>query len=476
MAHWPAEYYLQEGDILLNCTGTGTIGRACLVSRRDVDQPKVIDSHVAIIRPNKNVVDPRYLFSWIRSREVQSAIAGLATGATNQIELSRTAIATLPIPLAPLNEQIRIADTIDELLFLVDACRARLDRVPSVLRRFRQAVLAIAASGQLTAKWRVEADLSTWGFERAEHICETVQSGGTPKQGFIEDAGIPFLKVYNIVNQSIDFHYKPQFVTTTVHNGVLAKSRTRPGDVLMNIVGPPLGKVAIVPDEFPEWNINQAIALFRPSERITTKWLYYFLCSGHSVASVEHQTRGSAGQANISLSQCRNFIFPVPPLDEQHEIVRRAEILFAYANNVEIHYEAAYTQIEQLLPVLLTKAFLGELAPQDSNDEPASGLLERMHYAHPTQDTSARVPVRKPSAKDKVKSKENKLMLTKSDIESSHLYSILKVRGPLSPEELWLASRLEIDDFYDQLREEEARNLLREVRNEFAMSVLLEAT
>ena len=93
----------------------------------------------------------------------------------------------------------------------------------------------------------------------------------------------------------------------------------------MNIVGPPLGKVAVVSDHFYEWTFNQALTLFRPSERVTTEWLYVVLCSGIPYEEILMQTRGSAGQSNISLTQCREMLLPVPPVGEQAEIVRRVE-------------------------------------------------------------------------------------------------------------------------------------------------------
>ena len=66
-----------------------------------------------------------------------------------------------PFVLAPLNEQKRIADKLDAVLARVDACRERLDRVPAILKRFRQAVLAAATSGKLTEEWRASNDDST---------------------------------------------------------------------------------------------------------------------------------------------------------------------------------------------------------------------------------------------------------------------------------------------------------------------------
>lgn len=161
----------------------------------------------------------------------------------------------------------------------------------------------------------------------------------------------------------------------------MAKSRTQPGDVLMNIVGPPLGKVAIVPANHPSWNINQAITLFRPSERISTGWLYCILCSGVNISDIVHETRGSAGQINISLSQCRDFVFPVPPASEQAEIIRRVEALFALADRIEARATAARTHAQRLSALTLAKAFRGELVPQDPENEPASKLLKRVASA-----------------------------------------------------------------------------------------------
>ena len=96
-----------------------------------------------------------------------------------------------------------------------------------------------------------------------------------------EAGDVPFLKVYNVtMDGRVDFSIKPTFVDTTTNENQLARSRVRPGDVLMNIVGtPPLGKVAIVPDAHPEWNINQAIVAFRPKSSLNSRFLAHCLMS-----------------------------------------------------------------------------------------------------------------------------------------------------------------------------------------------------
>lgn len=86
---------------------------------------------------------------------------------------------------------------------------------------------------------------------------------------------------------------------------------------------------------------------------------------------------------------------PLPSNQEQIEIVRRVETLFAYADRLEARYAAARTQVEKLTPALLAKAFRGELVPQDPNDEPASELLARIKSSKSIQ--TKKKTTRKPS-------------------------------------------------------------------------------
>jgi len=134
----------------------------------------------------------------------------------------------------------------------------------------------------------------------------------------------------------------------------------------MNIVGPPLGKVAVVTDQYPAWSINQALTLFRPSERVSTSWLYIYLCSGISVAQVLNDTKGSVGQVNISLSQCRDFLIPVPTVEEQAEICHRVESLLALSDAVARRVSAASTIVDRSSRAVRSRAFRGELLPNEA--------------------------------------------------------------------------------------------------------------
>ena len=78
------------------------------------------------------------------------------------------------------------------------------------------------------------------------------------------------------------------------------------------------------------------------------------------------------------MRQLRTFELRLPSMEEQIEIVRRVDILFAFADRLEARLQTAQTATDRLTPALLSKAFRGELVPQDPNDEPASELLRRL--------------------------------------------------------------------------------------------------
>ncbi|TPL81891.1 restriction endonuclease subunit S [Mesorhizobium sp. B2-3-12] len=373
---------VRSDDVLLNITGA-SIGRVTVAPER-MDGARV-NQHVAIIRTTEGI-EPVFVAKFLASPPIQQFIVAENYGVTRQA-LTKAMIEEIELPVPPLPEQRRIVAKIESLAGKSRRARDHLDHIPRLVDKYKQAVLAAAFRGDLTSSDRVAQGWPDWTFERAADVCAKVQSGGTPKEGF-ETTGVPFLKVYNIVDQSVSFDYRPQFVTPSVHAGELRKSIALPGDVLMNIVGPPLGKVAIVPTTYPAWNLNQALTLFRPSARVGTKWLYHFLCSGLSVTEIANETKGSAGQVNISLSQCRNFMFPVPSSAEQEEIIRRIETALNWIDRLASDANSARKLIDRLDQSVLAKVFRGKLLPQDPTDEPASALLERIRAG---RDTAAKV-------------------------------------------------------------------------------------
>ena len=185
--------------------------------------------------------------------------------------------------------------------------------------------------------------------------------------------------MYNLRNQKIDFDYKPQYIKEEVHNGKLQRSRTEIGDLIMNIVGPPLGKLALIPKSLPQANFNQAAVLIRPylHKDIINIYLKAYLEEMSEINSIS--TKGSAGQINISLTQSQNMRIPLPPLQEQIRIINELRVWLTSVQQIEDGRETLNLVMRQTKSKILDLAIHGKLVPQDPTDEPASVLLKRIN-------------------------------------------------------------------------------------------------
>lgn len=123
---------------------------------------------------------------------------------------------------------------------------------------------------------------------------------------------------------------------------------------------------------------------------------------------IELEARSTSGVNNINGDEVRALHILLPPVNEQEAIVNRAGQLLALADQIEVRYQKAKTQIDKLTPSILAKAFRGELVPQDPNDEPAEKLLERIRAARASQPATATGKKRARSMKREAVRKQQK--------------------------------------------------------------------
>lgn len=355
--------FVKNGDVLINSTGTGTIGRVGYFDK-SILSPNlrlVTDTHVTTVRCNDNNC-PKFFYFFLKQKENYLELKGVGT--TNMKELHADVLENLSFPLPPtLAEQKRIVSRIESMFTKLDEATDKAQSVVDGFELRRAAILHKAFTGELTAKWRKENGVKdeSWEEKRLEDVCEKIVCGKTPKEFISTTGDIPYLKVYNISNNKIDFETTPQFIPKEIHEGKLASSILKPYDVIMNIVGPPLRKIAIIPEDYPEWNMNQAIVRFRPLNEVNYKYLYWALINPETLSSVIEETRGVVGQQNISVSQSRNLIIPVPTLPEQQEIVRILDTVLEKESRAKETAQTVLDQIALLKKSILARAFRGEL-------------------------------------------------------------------------------------------------------------------
>jgi len=332
-----------------------------------------------VIRPLAKI-NPNYIYRFLSQPLIRHAAKDNFTGTAGQSRVPTSFIEQLELPLPPLAEQQRIVAKLELLLGQVDACRRRLDKIPTLLKRFRQSVLAAACSGRLTEDWRgddsYEDDLPAgWASKTLDSIF-SVRTGGTPSRKnltYYQKGTIPWIKTSEVHN--CDIVQTEEFITEKASQESNAKIFPA-GTLLIAMYGEGKTRGQIGRLTFPAAT-NQACAALINTDlpQTTNRYVFYYLLSQYY--DLRAQSAGG-NQPNLNLGIVKGWYVSIPPLPEQQEIVRRVERLFALADNIEQRYKKAQAFIGKLTPSLLAKAFRGELVPQDPNDEAASVLLGRI--------------------------------------------------------------------------------------------------
>lgn len=218
--------------------------------------------------------------------------------------------------LPPLEEQVRIARA---LLAAAQAVDAAIDLGLQGVRT-RDAVLGSLVTGGVGFDYRDSRTIYElplprgWRIVKIAELCTApVTSGTTPRTGKTnEDTGHPFVRVQNLTfDGSFAFSDSPEYVTQEAFVQT-ASRHVFPGDILINIVGPPLGKVSVVPIGFPEALINQAIVRFRVSDRDLADIVTGTLISGWGKRWLHVHSTKTSGQRNINVTTASALPVAVP--------------------------------------------------------------------------------------------------------------------------------------------------------------------
>ena len=314
-------------------------------------------------------------------RSKSHAIQSMGTGTTVKgIRLED--IRTLEVPLAPEAEQKRIADKLDTVLTRVDAVNTRLARVAPLLKRFRQSVLAAATSGRLTEDWREIRETAPWTDKRIEDVAKVFLGR---QRSPVNHEG-PFMRRYvraaNVTWSGWDLSDVKEM---NFDADDFERYRLQKNDILLNEgsgSADEVGKPAIWNEEIPDCCFQNTLICVRP-ETVDAKFMFLVLLHAALTKRFVDSTRG-VNIHHIGKQNMARFPVAVPNADEQTEIVRRVETLFAFADRLEARLAQAQTAATRLTPALLAKAFRGELVPQDPNDEPAAELLRRLQAERAT--------------------------------------------------------------------------------------------
>jgi len=337
------------------------------------------------VRPFSDTFNNKLLYYLAKSDFFLNQKNRLATGSTQEA-LTDSKVGEIEIPLPPLSEQHRIVAKLDALMEKVECNKQRLDKIPTLLKRFRQSVLAAGVSGNL-----VES-LSEWKEVELNSLLEKGgifdgPFGSNLKTVDYVDKGVRVIRLENIEHLFF-IHEKQTFITEEKYKS-LKRHTVGEGDIIFSSFISEEIRACILPKLKTKAIAKADCFCIRPDiKKVDKKFLLLTLVSRNSFDQIALNIHG-ATRPRINTTQLKKLILSIPVLSEQKEIILRVEQLFAFADKVETRYTKAKTMSDKLPQSILAKAFRGELVPQNPEDEPASVLLERIK-------------------KEKVKYKENK--------------------------------------------------------------------
>ena len=327
-----------------------------------------------------NFLEPKYFYYQLRSLELPDK--GYARHFRYLNETS--------FKVAPLTEQQQIVAKLDELLAQVDNLKTRLDNIPKILKRFRQSVLAAAASGKLTEDWRKDNHINEWCFTQLSDLNIDIQIGPfgslLHKSDYVE-GGIPLVNPMHINDGKI---IPSTFMTvTSVKAAELQRYNLQIGDIVLGRRGE-MGRAAVV-------NMDGLICgtgslYLRPNlSDFESIFIWLVLSASETIKYLEDN---SVGTTMVNLNQKILKALPFPNIEkkEQTEIVARVEQLFAYADQIEQRVKDAQSRVNHLTQAILAKAFRGELTAEwraqnpdlISGENSAEALLARIQEERET--------------------------------------------------------------------------------------------
>lgn len=368
--------YLRSGDVLVSRMAD-PIARACIFPSLDRRCVTVVD--VAIVRPGAHV-DRRWLMHAINAPPFRVSAEGAASG-TTRARISRANLGELSLPLPPLAEQLRIVAKLDELLARSRRAREVLAEVPALLERYRQSVLARAtangAAPQVKLRTVVENLDQGWSPQ-----CEPEAVGADDAWAVIKTTAVQPLYFDDAQNKRLPSNLLPR-----PHLEIAA------GDVLITRAGPRAraGICCHVPAVRPKLMVCDKVYRLRVREDLVLPaYLALALNEPGTLRRIDALKSGiSESGVNMTQEKLLELDIKLPPLPIQRHVVAAADDGERRARSLRATLDSVVDDIDRLDRSTLTRAFRGQLVPQDPNDEPASVMLECIRAERAAGDGAA---------------------------------------------------------------------------------------
>lgn len=364
------KYQVKKNDILVS--RAGSVGFNYRI-KENVPFEAVFASYLIRFQPYDEILS-RYIEYFLKSDEYWSQVSDFTAGIAIP-NVNATKLEQLDIPLPPKCEINRIIDKLDSLFEKLELNKKRLEKIPQILKRFRQSVLADAVSGKLVtqqSKWK-EVELRS--LVGRDGIFDGPFGSNLKTVDYVTE-GVRVIRLENIEHLSF-INEKQTFITVEKYQ-LLLRHEVGEGDIIFSSFISDEIRACILPELKTKAIAKADCFCIRPdTTQVDKRFLLFSLVSGNSYNQLVLGIHG-ATRPRINTTQLKSLLLSIPSLEEQKEIVRRVDSLFSLINRIESRYQIIKASYGKISQSILLKAFRGELIAQDPNDEPAHVLLEKI--------------------------------------------------------------------------------------------------
>ncbi len=358
---------IQKGDILVNSTGTGTLGRVCYF---DFSQRYLADGHVTIVRPAPDKILGKFLYYLFCTDFYQKIFyTTLVSGSTNQIELSVNDFKNTMILLAPLAEQQVIADYLDDRTARIDATVAACQRMIELLKERRVALINQVVTRGLNPDAPLKDSGIEWLGEIPEHWTTRKVKNGyyirlgkmlQPIQNSSMDTLEPYLRAANVLWDKVDLDdLQYMWFSPDEKNKYLLGL----GDLLI-CEGGDTGRAAIWDNSFTPCYIQNAVHRVRPKYGFDNRFLKYWLYS-IKIAGYIDLICNKATIAHLTEIKLGNLLFLAPPLGEQQAIADYLDDQTARMDAAIEKMRLLVARLQEYRSALISAVVTGQVAPPE---------------------------------------------------------------------------------------------------------------
>ena len=350
----PIEYYEKLDDIRkarpndIIYSVVGSFGKPVLIKD---DRKFVFQRHIAILRPNSEIVDSRFLYYVMLSRDFYMQADTVAIGAA-QRTISLSSLRNMKVELPPLPIQLRIATILSRYDSLIENYQKQIKLLEEAAQRlYKEWFVDLRFPGYESTKI-VDGVPEGWEKKTINDVTCKVTTGLNPRKNFVLGKGSNYyVTIKNMADNTFFLDDRCDKVDNEALEKINKRSDLKMGDILFSGIGT-IGRVALVDIPTNNWNVSESVFTLRANDIVTKELLYLILLSPDMQNYCQSNAHGAA-QKGIRMADLKAYSFNLPPFELVQKFTSLVTPTIKKVSSIRNQIRLLTEARDRLLPMLM---------------------------------------------------------------------------------------------------------------------------